>query len=135
MKKLYSTIMLLAMMVAALCLTACGGNDEDDGGGNSETLVGKWKCTYVDYGSWASYDEDSGTSVGDLIYFNADHTYHTVAAHDDDYGTWSLSGSYLTIKSNRPNTYSIPMVYPISLTANTFTINFASAVFKYARVE
>lgn len=35
MKKLYSTIMLLAMMVAALSLTACGGDDEEDGGGSS----------------------------------------------------------------------------------------------------
>lgn len=35
MKKLYSGIMLLAMMVAAFSLTACGGDDEDDdiGGG------------------------------------------------------------------------------------------------------
>ena len=30
MKKLYSTIMLLAMMVTALGLTACGGGDDDD---------------------------------------------------------------------------------------------------------
>ena len=29
MKKLYSTIMMLAMMVAALGLTACGGDDAD----------------------------------------------------------------------------------------------------------
>jgi hypothetical protein len=33
MKKLYSTIMLLAMMVAALSLTACGGDDEEGDGG------------------------------------------------------------------------------------------------------
>ena len=30
MKKLYSTILVLATMVAALSLTACGGDDEDD---------------------------------------------------------------------------------------------------------
>ena len=37
MKKIYSTIMLLTMMVAALGFTACGGDDDDDinGGGNS----------------------------------------------------------------------------------------------------
>ena len=29
MKKLYSTIMMLAMMVAALSFTACGGDDDD----------------------------------------------------------------------------------------------------------
>ena len=42
MKKLYSSIMLLAMMVAALSFTACGGDDEEDeiggnGGGISST--------------------------------------------------------------------------------------------------
>ncbi len=30
MKKLYSTIMLLAMMIAALSLTACGGDDDNN---------------------------------------------------------------------------------------------------------
>lgn len=37
MKKPYSTIMMLAMMVAALGGTACGGDGDDDdkgGGGN-----------------------------------------------------------------------------------------------------
>lgn len=40
MKKLYSTIMMLAMMVAALSFTACGGGDDDDddfGGGGKKT--------------------------------------------------------------------------------------------------
>lgn len=35
MKKLYSTITMLAMMVAALSLTACGGSDDEDGVGTS----------------------------------------------------------------------------------------------------
>ena len=43
MKKLYSTIMLFAMMVAALGLTACGGDDEDDdfgvGGSSSSSTL------------------------------------------------------------------------------------------------
>ena len=30
MKKLYSTIMMLAMMVAAMSFTACGDDNEDD---------------------------------------------------------------------------------------------------------
>ena len=37
MKKLYSTIMMLAMMVAALSLTACGGDDEDEIGGDGNS--------------------------------------------------------------------------------------------------
>ena len=48
MKKLYSTIMLLAMMVAALGFTACGGDDGDDkGGGNNEPISGDFvKVTF-----------------------------------------------------------------------------------------
>ena len=51
MKKLYSTIMMLAMMVAALSFTACGDDDDDDGGSSTTgdylrvTLDGK---TYSD---------------------------------------------------------------------------------------
>lgn len=41
MKKIHSTIMMLAMMVAALSLTACGGDDdEEDGGGNIIPISG-----------------------------------------------------------------------------------------------
>lgn len=33
MKKYYSVLTMLAMMVAALSFNACGGDDEEDGGG------------------------------------------------------------------------------------------------------
>lgn len=42
MKKIYSTLTMLAMMVAALCFTACGGDDDGDDidiGGKSYTLT------------------------------------------------------------------------------------------------
>lgn len=39
MKKLYSTIMMLAMMIAALSLTACGGDDEEDGGAGASASI------------------------------------------------------------------------------------------------
>ena len=37
MKKLYSTITMLAIMVAALSLTACGGSDDDEIGGDGNS--------------------------------------------------------------------------------------------------
>lgn len=37
MKKLYSTIMMLAMMVVAVSITACGGDDDEGGGGSSSS--------------------------------------------------------------------------------------------------
>ena len=58
MKKLYSTIMMLAMMVAALSLTACGGSDDEGGGAvnpggngnnpnNTLTIVHSFEGKYV----------------------------------------------------------------------------------------
>ena len=41
MKKLYSGIMMLAMMVAALSFTACGSDDGGNGGGNNPPTGGK----------------------------------------------------------------------------------------------
>ena len=44
MKKVYSTFMLLAMMVAALGLISCGGDDGDEStGGDTSRLVGTWE--------------------------------------------------------------------------------------------
>lgn len=42
MRKIYSLMMMLAMMVAALSFTACGGGDDEDGVGTSSELVGTW---------------------------------------------------------------------------------------------
>ena len=64
MKKLYSSIMLLAMMVAALGLIACGDDDEDDGGnGNSSSLVGTWdivRAVYYVEGEEPEYEDGNG---------------------------------------------------------------------------
>lgn len=45
MKKLYSTIMLSAMMIAALSLTACSKSDDVDNGSDvarDSGIIGKW---------------------------------------------------------------------------------------------
>lgn len=49
MKKLYSTIMMLAMMVAALSLTACGGDDEEENGINIKQDYDILQVNGVDY--------------------------------------------------------------------------------------
>ena len=46
MKKLYSTIMLLAMMVAALSITSCGGDGDDDGGNPGSDPSSTFSITY-----------------------------------------------------------------------------------------
>ena len=121
MKKVYSTIMMLAMMVAALSFTACGGDDDDEIEGEA-SIVGVWKCVSADYGEWEAYLKDN-TRVGDLIYFNSDHTYRAVGNNNDS-GTWSLNGN--TLKIDSYDSYSIPMTYTVSqLTSNSLTITFS----------
>ena len=48
MKKLYSSIMLLAMMVAALSLTACGGDDDEDEINNGTSSSGDFIEVTID---------------------------------------------------------------------------------------
>ena len=52
MKKLYSTIMMLALMVAALSFTACGGGDDEESGGQETPSSSVKKCLIrVAYGN------------------------------------------------------------------------------------
>ena len=93
MKKLYSTIMLLAMMVAALGFTACGDDDEDDGGsGYSSFLVGTWQVE----------DEDSYADEVEYVQFKSNGTYINVQYDEDGLyitkGTWKVSDNELTMK-------------------------------------
>ena len=91
MKKLYSTIMLLAMMVAAVSFTACGG-DDDDKGGTDASIVGVWECTYYDmHSNIPNYTKQ--TDVGDRVRFNSDGTYST----DKETGKWKKEGNTLTL--------------------------------------
>lgn len=80
MKKVYSTILLLATMVAALSLTACGSDNDndDDVGNNTPSIIGKWtviKYTiYLDL--WDDFYEYKGNGEYIVISDN------TITAHD-----------------------------------------------------
>ena len=111
MKKLYSTIMLLAMMVAALSLTACGGDDEEDEiGGNSSFMVGTWSVTSGQ--GWGGY---TGDGEAEYLQFKSNGTYINVQFDDGLYitkGTWKVTGNELIMKEtegdlNGTYTYTI----------------------------
>ena len=75
MKKLYSTIVMLAMMVEVLGLTACGGDDDEigsDGGGSSTSST----FTII-------YD-DGGEEV---INYNSDIAIQSLCASFDNFET------------------------------------------------
>jgi hypothetical protein len=93
MRKTYSTVMMLAMMVAALSFTACGGDDDDNddignGGGDSSSsyievkfdgdtyreAIPEWICAQID---------NMGTdSQGKKLTY----TYDMVAHFKNNYG-------------------------------------------------
>lgn len=78
MKKIYSTIMMLAMMVAALSFTSCGGDDDDEGGESSSALVGTWELVssrFYSSDGWEEYEEEDGYWV---------FTRDKVTIYDDD---------------------------------------------------
>ena len=65
MKKLYSTIMLLAMMVAALGLTACGGDDDENDGGGGSSSSSTFTIIYDDGGEQV-FTHDSDIAIQSL---------------------------------------------------------------------
>ena len=94
MKKIYSTILLLAMMVAALSFTACGG-DDDEIGGNSSFLIGTWSVTS---GQGWGFESDG---EAEYLQFKSDGTYINVQFDDGLYitkGTWRATDTELVMK-------------------------------------
>jgi hypothetical protein len=99
MKKLYSTIMLLAMMVAALSLTSCGGDDDNgDGGGSNSSLVGTWEIVqgvYYVEGEEPEYEDGNGAY---WVFTNNKITVHdptdVLNGHSVDY---TYSGGKLNV--------------------------------------
>ena len=96
MKKIYSTIMVLAMMVAALGFTACGGDDDDVP--PTTSIVGVWVCTHSDYGEWEELMEGN-VKPGDILRMNADKTY-SINGNDNENGTYSMNGNTLVFTSD-----------------------------------
>ena len=91
MKKLYSTIMMLAMMVAALSFTACGGDDDALG---DSSIYGTWKSVSAE-GWLPQYD---GLTY---IQFKKDGTYIHISDGVDgleiEKGTWKVEGNGLIV--------------------------------------
>ena len=76
MKKIYSMMMMLAMMVAALNFTACGSDDDNENEGGSSALIGKWDVVQtVHY-----YDSESEVDDGNGAYW--EFTANKLTVHD-----------------------------------------------------
>ena len=112
MSKLYSTIMMLAMMVAALSFTACGDDDDDEDDVNTSALVGTWKVI----------EEES------YIQFKNGGSFIVVDVYDVKDGTWKETDNTLLLNfengtvlqicivsiSNKYLTYKVLSAYHLS---------------------
>ena len=117
MKKLYSTIMMLAMLVTALGVTACGGDDEDVDGGSSGTIFSitidgnkhEYDQAYLDHwdllGSWEGTALLIGTNIGDFRFKFPSGT--TFSSFSTGYSSFEDDAEKITIgvASSRPCNY------------------------------
>ena len=85
MKKYYSVLAMLAMMVAALSFTACGGDDDDDNTDNSGgNVVGTWVAdAQKELGI-----EIEGTSSTHYFQFKEDGSMIAVDVNSYDKSVW-----------------------------------------------
>ena len=141
MKKVYSTVMMLAMMVAALSFTACGSDDDEvDNGKVEASIVGVWECTYFDFDTdYPEMFDNSGMQIGDRVWCESDGRYSTdYKSGDNETGRWSLKGNILTVRANVEP--SFPFDYRITKLTSTeleFNIDLGllKAFYKFKRVS
>ena len=140
MRKVYSTVLMLAMMVAALSLTACGGDDDVDNGKVDSTIVGEWECTNLDFDkNLSGLYVESRINIGDRVRFQSDGTiYARFSDGESDTGRWSLNGNTLTIAADVE--ISIPFEYNVTKLTSTeleFNIDLGilKAFYKFKRVS
>ena len=106
MKKLYSTMMMLAMIVAALGFNACGGDsdDEEEGNHNSSSIVGTWQSSSAE--GWLFEDGDETGDEGDYIQFKKDGTFVHINFDESEIesGEWKLNNERLVLHYNDDGT-------------------------------
>ena len=84
MKKYYSVLVMLAMMIAALSFTACGGDDDDSTENSGGNIIGTWVCdAQKEIGV-----EIEGTSSTHYFQFKADGCMIAVDVNSYDRSVW-----------------------------------------------
>ena len=129
MKKLYSTIMLLAMMVAALSLTACGDDDDEIGGGNgnSSSLVGTWDIVqFVNHFESGITEYSSGNGMYWVF------TVNKLTIYDSEDLMKSVDYTY---SGNKLNLVGIPYYTVIELTSSKLVVKSEETFGNYITIE
>ena len=115
MKQIYSTLMMLALMVAALSFIACGGDDDEEGGESSSALVGTWDAVssrFYDDEGWEEFEEESGYWV---------FTKDKVTIYDEEDLFYGETLKY-TFDGNQLNIGGMPVWTVITLTSSKMVL-------------
>lgn len=145
MKKIYSTIMLLAMMVAALSLSACGGEDKDDNGGGGDggsssatftiTIDGnkhEYLSDYLDnWGSWENSVILIETNIGPLRFQYPSST--TFSSFTSGYSSFAEDVEQVTIGITSPQkcTHSAGLAKVVSNDGKKMKVQFSNYTFTW----
>ena len=119
MKKVYSTIIMLTMMVAALSFTACSSSgDEVKIDGNTSFLVGTWSLTSSQ--GWGRTIDD----MHEYFQFKSNGTYINVQFDNGLYiskGNWKATDTELILQETEGKLKSTFTYTIVSLTQSTLT--------------
>ncbi len=131
MKKIHSTIMMLAMMVAALSFAACG-SDDDDINGNLSFLVGTWSIT-----SRQGWDGYTGDDEPEYVQYKSDGTYINVQFDDGIYitkGTWRASDTEIVMRETEGDLMGTYTYTILNHTQSALTLKMWGITVKLIRV-
>ena len=130
MKRIYSKMMMLAIMVATLGFVSCSDDDDDP---KVPSLVGTWQCTQVIPANNDLLDVESDFVLDDLLKFTSKE--YTISGSFSDNGIWDLTGDDLTLRS--AVTDEIIFYDLVQLTANSlvFKNDFVKYVFTKKQVQ
>ena len=113
------SVILLGVVITALILTGCSKDDSASSNGGTHELVGSWRLTSANSGGVELSTQDLADYGFSITFtFNSDNTATGNVMGTSGSGTWSTSGSQLTLSlANTLNgTYSV--------SGNTFTFSF-----------
>lgn len=107
MNKLYSTFLVLAMLITALGFSACGGDDTEP----RTEIIGQWECTFANTTMYnlstdEIMDDDYKITIfteGTILVFYEDETCYTLYKGSKKYYTYKINGDVIVLDSHTTN--------------------------------
>ena len=124
--------LLIALSFILLVVTSCSKDDSTTCGMTKENIAGNYKVTGNTYKQTPTSQEENlmddaaPCEIDDVITFNTNNTYEVAdlgiacSPTNDDSGTWSVSGSTLTIDGESTTIKSFNCKTLVAVTTDVF---------------